>query len=247
MTFKFTVNPKIVEVQFESGSCAEALAIFQNEKTALGQIFREHRDVQVICGEIDSSGAATTIAGSLTADGAVTVSETTTKKKPGRPPKEAVAPAPAPIPAAPAAAPAPPPPLPAAQSVVPAAPVAPPAPPAPAAAAPAPVTSTPGVEIPDFLRVPQPGAAAAVVAPPPPPVADAPVPAPGGPLADAITKECRRRATGAADNGQALADWLINCGVEARKGSTLEEVLACLPFTAVEKLTPIAGPSGLGL
>src|SRR5436309_3571517 len=39
MTFRFRVNAKVLEVEFESGSVKEGLAILENEKTALGAIF----------------------------------------------------------------------------------------------------------------------------------------------------------------------------------------------------------------
>jgi hypothetical protein len=260
MTFKFTVNPKMITVEFESGSVAEAVSIFQDQKTALGQIFNDFREVQALCGEIDTTGGAvsTTTTSATEAAG--------TKKPRGRPPASAQAPAPAAVPAAAPAAAAPPPPLPVAPPVAPAAPAAfvpPPTPPGGAVATAA-AAGTAGLEIPAFLdrrnepaapvAPPPPAASVAPPAPPaPPPAPAAPAAAapgqvmPGGPLADAIIKECRKRAEPAIDKGQSLADWLIACGIDAAKGSTFDEVLACLPFTMPDKLAPIAGPNGLNI
>ena len=82
---------------------------------------------------------------------------------------------------------------------------------------------------------------------PPAPPALPPVP-PGAPptgvLAGEIAAELDKRATGAADGGQALADWLATSGITV-KGATYAEAIEVLRLQADEKLGPIAGALGV--
>ena len=52
------------------------------------------------------------------------------------------------------------------------------------------------------------------------------------------------RATGAADGGQALADWLATSGITV-KGATFAEAVTVLRLQADEKLGPIATALGV--
>lgn len=113
-----------------------------------------------------------------------------------------------------------------------------------------------GASAPDPLPIP--GAAPAIVddgipealrripAPPPPPVAPPAPPAapPTGILAGKIAAELDKRATGAADGGQALADWLATSGITV-KGATYAEATTVLRLQADEKLGPIATALGV--
>lgn len=124
------------------------------------------------------------------------------------------------------------------------------------APAPAPIPSAPaagdGLDIPPELRRTAPAPATAAAPPPPPimPPAAAPPVAPPAPTpptsvhAAKIVAELQRRATGAADKGQALADWLASSGV-ITKGSNFDEAISVIPFTSDEKLTPLLQPLGL--
>ncbi len=83
-------------------------------------------------------------------------------------------------------------------------------------------------------------------APPPLPVAPPAPPAapPTGILAGKIAAELDRRATGAADGGQALADWLATSGITIR-GATYAEAVTVLRLQADEKLGSIATALGV--
>jgi hypothetical protein len=121
--------------------------------------------------------------------------------------------------------------------------------PKPEAVAPAPL-AIPGTEAPPTA----PGAAPAIVddgipealrrvpAPPPPPAP--PAAPPTGVLAGKIAAELDKRATGAADGGQALADWLATSGITV-KGATYAEAVTVLRLQADEKLGPIATALGV--
>jgi hypothetical protein len=98
----------------------------------------------------------------------------------------------------------------------------------------APVTAADPLDIPEALR--------RTVAPPPPPAP--PVAPPTGILAGKITVELDKRATGAADGGQALADWLATSGITV-KGATYAEAVTVLRLQADEKLGPIAQALGV--
>jgi hypothetical protein len=87
----------------------------------------------------------------------------------------------------------------------------------------------------------------APVAPPPslPTSITAPPAAPPtGVLAGKIAAELDKRATGAADGGQALADWLATSGITV-KGATYAEAVTVLRLQADEKLGPIAAALGV--
>jgi hypothetical protein len=107
----------------------------------------------------------------------------------------------------------------------------------------APTTADDG--IPEVLRrtpattiAPPPPAVTAPPAPPPPPAA------PSGVVAGKIIADLERRATGAADGGQALADWLATSGITV-KGATYAEAIEVLRLQADEKLGPIAAQLGV--
>lgn len=112
--------------------------------------------------------------------------------------------------------------------------------PKPEAIAPAPL-AIPGTEAPptapvaDPLDIPE-----ALRRLPPAP----PAPPPTGILAGKITAELDKRATGAADGGQALADWLATSGITV-KGATFAEAVTVLRLQADEKLGPIAQALGV--
>jgi hypothetical protein len=126
--------------------------------------------------------------------------------------------------------------------------------PKPEAVAPAPIV-IPGAEAPPTAPEPivTPDVPALVVAPPPPPAPIAAPPAPPaipaapptGILAGKIAAELDRRATGAVDQGQGLADWLVACGI-CVKGATYKEAIDVLRFEGDEKLGPIAAQLGVG-
>lgn len=113
--------------------------------------------------------------------------------------------------------------------------------------APPPVT-IPGTEAPPTAPVADDGippfldrnAAAAPPAPPPPPAAPvAPAAPPTGVLAGKVVAELERRAAGAPDGGQALADWLATFGLTV-KGSTLPEAIVVVRLTPDDKLVQVA-------
>lgn len=128
--------------------------------------------------------------------------------------------------------------------------VAPPPAPVPGATAPAaPVDTTPNANgIPAFLdraaAPPAPAAPAAPVAtmaPPPPPAPPAP---PVGTLAPKIVAELRGRATGSADGGKGLVEWLAGAALVV-PNATFEEAMECLQFLDDAKLGPAAQALGI--
>jgi len=151
--------------------------------------------------------------------------------KRGRRPKEVAAPAPLAVPGA--------------------APAAPAAPLAPAVMAPIPgdpLAIPPGLQR-DPATNASPAIPASPPAPPPPPLLPAAPPIAAAPpavgvIATKIIAELDRRATGAADKGQGLSDWLAGAGLVI-KGATYDEAVACLRMTAEEKLSPLLAPLGL--
>lgn len=88
-----------------------------------------------------------------------------------------------------------------------------------------------------------PGVEAPPIAPPPAPPAPPAAP-PTGVLAGKISAELEKRATGSADGGQALADWLATSGITV-KGATFAEAVTVLRLQADEKLGPIAAALGV--
>lgn len=118
------------------------------------------------------------------------------------------------------------------------------------ATAPDPVT-IPGVEAPPTASVnTAPGDSGIpafldrTIAPPPPAPPVPPAAPPTGVLASKIAAELDRRATGAPDGGQALADWLATSGITV-KGATYAEAVTVLRLQADEKLGPIARALGV--
>jgi hypothetical protein len=143
-------------------------------------------------------------------------------KKPARKPrtpKEAVAPPPIPVPTLPVAAPAPP---------------------APDLAA----TNANG--IPAFLdRTAAPSPPPPPLLPTAPPIAAA-LPPVSGPIGQKIIAELFKRGDGAADNGQALSDWLAASIPQVIiKGATLQEAISVLRMTGDEKLAGVAQALGV--
>lgn len=129
-------------------------------------------------------------------------------------------------------------------------------PPVPAAPT-APVDSAPNANgIPAFLDRQNPNAAAnapvATMAPPPPPAPAAPAPAapapapkpPVGTLAPKIVAELRGRATGSADGGKGLVDWLAGAALVV-PNATFDEAMECLQFLDDAKLGPVATALGV--
>jgi hypothetical protein len=167
---------------------------------------------------IDNSGELARLYGEFRpgADSATEESAPKTRKSRKGQPDATTAVAPAPIPV-PGAIPAPP-------------AAVPPAPPTPAPAN----NGTDGLEIPPFLK------RDAAAPPPPPPAPAAPVPPPAAArLADKVIANLKKRAAGAADGGQQLADWLAQYNIVV-KGATFDEALAVIQFFDDNKIADVA-------
>lgn len=89
------------------------------------------------------------------------------------------------------------------------------------------------------LPIPDAPPIAPAMPPVPPLAAPVAVAPPSGVLAGKIIAELERRATGAPDGGQALADWLATSGITV-KGATYAEAVDCLRLISDEKLGPVA-------
>jgi hypothetical protein len=197
-----------MEVEFETGSIAEAHGIYQDSGSALGEMFGSETIGRAVETATRIEGPAGFVP-SVETDAARKKREKQERKN-AADPSTANAPAPLVIPGADA------PPI------------------APAAA---------GIlddGIPEALR----RTAAAPVTPPPPAPPAPPAAPPTGILAGKITAELDKRATGAADGGQALADWLATSGITI-KGATYAEAVTMLRLQADEKLGPIAQALGV--
>lgn len=206
-----------IEVEFETGSIAEAHGIFQDSGSALGEMF----GAEIIKSASDTATRIEAPSGEPAA------APTRRGRGPNKPKPEAVAPAPLAIPGTDAPPIAPDAYLKGIQDKVPA-------------------VLDDGIPV-GLKRDANNNAPALTVAPPPVPPAPPALPAaapPTGILAGKITAELDRRATGAADGGQALADWLATSGITV-KGATYAEAVTVLRLQADEKLGPIAQALGV--
>lgn len=203
-----------IALEFETGSIAEAHGIFQDNGTALSETF----------GDLLIGRAVKT----ATSIGGTEMAFTPTGKASGEGNKEADEAAP------PRRGRGPNKPKPEANAPAPVA--------IPGADAPPIAPAAPG---PDPLAIPENLRRTAAVAPPVPPAPPAPPAAPPtGILAGKIIAELDKRATGSADGGQALADWLATSAITI-KGATYAEAVTVLRLQADEKLGPIAQALGV--
>ncbi len=216
MTFQITLSRPPAAASFEVGSIAEAVAVLQQEESALLSLFKVADGLNG-----PSEPAAPEAPGGV--ESGTAESNGSKPARRGRAPKEAVAPAPIPVP-----------------SAAPAAPVAPAAPTPPVA----PPNLQEGANgIPAFLdrslQTPTPPA-------PPPLLPNAPAlaPPPTGVLAAKVVAELERRAKGAPDQGKALADWLAACGLTV-PGMSYGDALAAVAFISDDKLATVAGQLGV--
>lgn len=218
MTFKITISRPPMEIEFKTGSVSEAVSILQQENTELNRAFQE--GTALLDRAIDAAAAETTEAAQGETATTTAAEPKKERKKRGADPAAAVAPAPLPVPASPS----------------------PPAPPTPASLA---IPADGG--IPAFLD--RTGQAAA--APPPPPLLPAappvaPAPPVSGPVGQKIIAELEKRASGSADNGKSLADWLAlpTVGLTV-PGATFVEAIDCLRMIGDAKLGGVATALGV--
>jgi hypothetical protein len=232
MTFRFTVKQNPLELEFETGSIAEGLAILSEGSTELGQFFETAKALAGTDGTTSTVHLA--VDNTRTGETAAPTRKRRTKAEMAADAARiaaATAPAPMPVPAAPA----------------------PPTPPlvtAPAPVAPASLGAEDPVSgIPEGLKRTDGIVAPAFVAPPPPPLAVAPPVAPASPpgagrLAPLVLAEVNKRVAGSADGGKAMADWLADMGI-VTKGATYAEAAAVLQFSTDAQLGAAAGLLGV--
>lgn len=208
-----------IETEFETGSVAEAHGIFTDSKTALAELFGNTLMAGVSGLALIVGGDTGEAQGEQTGSGETGAVETEKQRK-ARERKEKK------------------------NNNDPAGASAPDPVTIPGTEAPPTAPATADDGIPEALRRTAPPAAA--VAPPPLPVAPPAPPAapPTGVLAGKIAAELDKRAVGAPDGGQALADWLATSGITV-KGATYAEATTVLRLQPDEKLAPIAAALGV--
>jgi hypothetical protein len=212
-----------MELIVEPETMRDYITFLQDEGETLGTLFGD--DMEQVVSSVSTVPVATLeVSSEPAAD--TTTPRKTRKPRAGADPSTAVAPAPIPVPAAP----------------IP----------------PAALNTAPGANgIPAFLD----RTAQAASLPPSAPVAQTPTPpapppllpnspaivpnAPGGPVAQKVVKELERRASGSADGGKSLADWLAAYNVVNPGSSYADAIIAVATSVSDEKLVPVATALGV--